>query len=128
MRPVLFELWGIPIYSHGFFLTLGLVVCLGVLLFESRRRRWPPHEVVPITLAAFVGGVLGARVVMLLFAGWAAAPAVFDYFSFFDPRVGPGSILGGMAGAYAGAYLASRSLGVGCTCDAFAPAMALGLA
>jgi phosphatidylglycerol---prolipoprotein diacylglyceryl transferase len=127
MRPVLFELGGIPIYSHGFFLTLGLLVCLAVLIYEARRRRWPAHEVVPITLAAFVGGVLGARLAMLFFEGWGVAPVVFDYFALFDPSIGPGSILGGIGGAYAGGYLASRSLKVGCTCDAFAPAMALGM-
>ena len=69
MRPVLFELGGIPIYSHGFFLTLGLLVCLAVLIYEARRRRWAAHEVVPITLAAFVDGVLGARLAMLFFQG-----------------------------------------------------------
>ena len=128
MRPVLFELGGVRVYSHGFFLVLGLLVCVAVLVYEARRRRWPAHEVLPITLAAFVGGVLGARLAMLIFAGPDVAPVVFDYFVLFDPSVGPGSILGGVAGAYAGGYLASRSLGVGCTCDAFAPAMALGLA
>jgi len=128
MRPVLFELGGVRIYSHGFFLVLGLLACLAILVYEARRRRWPADEVVPITLAAFVGGVLGARLSMLLFAGWDVAPVVFDYFALFDPSIGPGSILGGIAGAYAGGYLASRSLGVGCTCDAFAPAMALGMA
>jgi prolipoprotein diacylglyceryl transferase len=128
MRPVLFELGDVRIYSHGFFLTLGLLTCLAVLVYEARRRRWPAEEVVPITLAAFVGGILGARLSMLVFAGWNAAATVFDYYSLFDASVGPGSVLGGIAGAYAGGYLASRSLGARCTCDAFAPAMALGMA
>ncbi len=129
MPPVLFEVWGVPIYPHNFFLTLGLVACLGVLVIEARRRRWPPGEVIPITLAAFVGGILGARVAMLLFFGPQALPAVVVIPSYFDPAIGPGSILGGVVGAYAGGHLMSRSLGkAGCSCDAFAPAMALGLA
>jgi prolipoprotein diacylglyceryl transferase len=128
MRPVLFELGGVRIYSHGFLLLLGLLACLAVLVYEARRRRWPADEVVPITLCAFVGGILGARLAMLVFAGWDAAPTVFDYFSLFDPAVGPGSILGGVAGAYVGGYLATRAIGTRCTCDAFAPAMALGMA
>src|SRR2546428_8293589 len=66
---------------------------------------------------------------MLIFAGPDVAPVVFDYFALFDPQFGPGSILGGVAGAYAGGYIASRIIGkAGCACDAFAPAMALGLA
>jgi len=45
----------------------------------------------------------------------------------FDPRIGPGSILGGIGGAYIGGYIASKAIGrPGCACDAFAPAMALG--
>src|SRR5256885_1504697 len=44
-----------------------------------------------------------------------------------DPRIGPGSILGGIGGAYLGGYIASHAIKkVGCACDAFAPAMALG--
>jgi len=129
MVPVLFEIAGVPIYSHGFFLLLGLLTCVAVVIWEARRRRWPPHEAIPIGLAAFVGGILGARISMLFFYGWEAAPAVVVQQSYFDPSIGPGSILGAIAGAYVGGHLASRSLGkVGCTCDAFAPALALGLA
>lgn len=129
MRPILFEIWGVSIYSHGFFLLLGLVTCLAVVLYEARRRRWPAHEVIPIGLAAAVGGILGARIAMLFFHGWEAAPAVLILPTYFDPAVGPGSILGAVVGAYIGGHLASRSLGkTGCTCDAFAPAMALGMA
>lgn len=129
MVPILFEVAGVPVYSHGFFLMLGLLTCLGVVIVEARRRRWPAHEVIPIGLAAFVGGMVGARVVMLFFHGWDAAPFVFVQQTYFDPAVGPGSILGAVIGAYTGGHLASRSLGkAGCTCDAFAPAMALGMA
>lgn len=118
-----------PIYSHGFFLFLGLLTCVAIVLYEARRRRWPAHEVIPISLSALVGGMIGARVAMLFFAGWDAWPVVFVQPSYFDPAVGPGSILGAVIGAYIGGHLAARSLGkTGCTCDAFAPAMALGLA
>jgi prolipoprotein diacylglyceryltransferase len=54
---------------------------------------------------------------------------VLNFFTLFDPRIGPGSILGAVAGAYLGGYVASRAIGkAGCTCDAFAPAMALAMA
>ena len=39
--------------------------------------RGPAGEVIPIGLAAFVGGMVGARVAMLFFHGWDAAPFVF---------------------------------------------------
>ncbi len=128
MYPVLFVFNGVPVYSHGFFLNLAMVVCLLVLVGESRRRRWPKEEVIPITLAAFVGGMIGARVSIVFFNGWETAPVALDFFKLFDPRIGPGSILGGVAGAYIAGFIASRAIGkAGCACDAFAPAMALAM-
>jgi phosphatidylglycerol:prolipoprotein diacylglycerol transferase len=129
MRPVLFEIGSVSVYSHGFFLVLGLLTAMLVVSAEARRRHWPKEEVIPITLAAFVGGMIGARLSILFFNGWETAPIVLNFYALFDPQIGPGSILGGVAGAYAGGYIASRIIGkAGCACDAFAPAMALGLA
>ncbi len=129
MFPILFTVGGVPIYAHGFFMLLALLAGLGWLGVEARRRRWPKEEVIPITLAAFVGGMLGARLSMLFFHGWEAVPVVLNFYAYFDPRIGPGSILGGVAGAYIGGYIASRAIGkAGCACDAFAPAMALATA
>ncbi|HLE30772.1 MAG TPA: prolipoprotein diacylglyceryl transferase family protein [Anaerolineales bacterium] len=129
MYPVLFQIGGVSIYAHGFFLLLGLLVGLAVLIYEARRRRWPKEEVIPITLAAFVGGMIGARLSILFFNGWETAPVVLNFYALFDPRIGPGSILGGVAGAYLGGYIASKAIGkAGCACDAFAPALALATA
>lgn len=129
MYPILFKIGGLPIYAHGFFLCLGMLTGLLVLILEARRRRWPKEELVPIALAAFVGGMIGARVSLLFFYGASAAPAALSLFALFDPRIGPGSILGGLIGAYIAGYIASRAIGkAGCACDAFAPAIALGTA
>lgn len=129
MMPVLFVIGGIPIYSHGFFLMLGVLACVAFFAYEARRRHLPASETIPIALGAFVGAILGARIAMLFFAGFDAAAFVVDYLSYFDPAVGPGSILGAVIGAYGGGYVLSRSVGhATCTCDSFAPAMALGMA
>ena len=129
MSPVLFTIGGLPVYAHGFFLVLALLLGLFWLVVEARRRHWPKEEVIPITLAAFVGGMIGARVSIVFFNGWETAPVVLDFYRLFDPRIGPGSILGGVVGAYVAGYIASRIIGkAGCACDAFAPAMALALA
>jgi prolipoprotein diacylglyceryl transferase len=129
MQPILFRIGGVPIYSHGFFVLLGLILGIVVLVLEAKRRRWPKEEVVPITLAAFVGGMIGARLSILFLNGWETAPVVLDFYNLFDPRFGLGSILGAVVGAYIGGYLASRAIGkAGCACDAFAPAMALAIA
>lgn len=129
MSPVLFSIYGVPIYAHGTFLLLGLLVGLAWLVVEARRRHWPKEEVIPITLASFVGGMIGARFSIVFFNGWETAPVVLNFYNLFDPRIGPGSILGAVAGAYIGGYIASRVIGkAGCACDAFAPAMALAVA
>jgi len=129
MRPVLFEVFGVKVYSHPFFLALGIVVLLAWVAYEARRRKWPLQEVVPIGLAGFVGAMVGARLSILFFNGPSTAPIVLDFYKLFDPRIGPGSILGAIAGAYIAGYVASRVIGKeGCACDAFAPAMALGMA
>jgi phosphatidylglycerol---prolipoprotein diacylglyceryl transferase len=129
MAPVLFQFHGITVFAHGFFLFLSMLVCVLVVVLESRRRHWPKEEVIPIALAAFVGGMLGARLSILFFNGLGTAPLVLNFFEMFDPHVGPGSIIGGVIGAYIAGYLASRLIGKqGCACDAFAPAMALATA
>ncbi|MFN8477442.1 MAG: prolipoprotein diacylglyceryl transferase family protein [Kouleothrix sp.] len=129
MYPILFRIAGVPIYAHGFFLLMGMLVGLLMLIAEARRRRWPKEELVPIALAAFVGGMIGARLSILFFLGRSTAPVVLNMYTLFDPRVGPGSIMGGLIGAYIGGYIASRIIGkAGCACDAFAPAIALGTA
>lgn len=127
MLPILFDAGGVRVYSYGLFFFLALLTVLALVLLEARRRRWPAHEVVPIVMAAFVGGMVGARLSILFFNGLQTAPTVLNFVALFDPRIGPGSILGGIGGAYAGGYAASRAIGkAGCACDAFAPAMALG--
>jgi len=129
MRPVLFEIFGVKVYSHPFFLVLGILVLLAWVAYEARRRRWPASEVVPIGLGGSAGAMVGARLSILFFNGLSTAPVVLNFYSLFDPRVGPGSILGAIAGAYIGGYVVSRVIGkAGCACDAFAPGMALGMA
>jgi phosphatidylglycerol---prolipoprotein diacylglyceryl transferase len=127
MRPVLFYVDGIPVYAYGTFFLLSLLTVLGLVMYEARRRRWPKEEVFPIVVAAFVGGMIGARLSILVFNGWQTAPEALNFVELFDPRIGPGSILGGIGGAYLGGYIANRAIGkIGCACDAFAPAMAMG--
>jgi len=120
MYPILFTLGGIPVYSYGFFFLLALLTGFALLVYEARRRQWPKEEVIPITLAEFVGGMIGARISIFFFNGMETASQTLNFFALFDPRIGPGSILGG--------YIASKAIGkAGCACDAFAPAMALAM-
>ena len=55
MVPVLFRLGDLTVYSHGFFLVLGLFIGGLWLVFEAKRRRWSKEETWVIVLSAFVG-------------------------------------------------------------------------
>ncbi len=128
MLPTLAVIAGVPVYSHGFFLLAAMLVGLATLLSEGKRRQWPKDEAVPIALAAFVGGMIGARLSILFLNGPENNPVTLSFYALFDPRIGPGSILGGVIGAYVAGFLASRMLGQSrCVCDAFAPAMAIAM-
>ncbi|TMG58469.1 MAG: prolipoprotein diacylglyceryl transferase, partial [Chloroflexi bacterium] len=51
MRPVLFEVAGVPVYAYGVFYLLAILSMLALVLYEARRRHWPKEELVPILLA-----------------------------------------------------------------------------
>ena len=78
MFGVLFKIGQVPILAYELFFLLGLLAGLVMLLYEAQRRRWPEEEVIPIALAALVGGMIGARVSILFFNGWETAPFVRD--------------------------------------------------
>src|SRR2546428_13004946 len=99
MRQVLYEVGGVPVYPYGVFYLLPILTMLALGLYEARRRHWPKEELVPILLAGFVGGIVGARLSIVFFNGWQTAPDV-TFMALFDPRIGPGSILGGIGVAH----------------------------
>jgi prolipoprotein diacylglyceryl transferase len=128
MIPVLFYIGNVPVYAYGLFFFLAILTGFGMLFYEARRRGWPKEELIPITLGAFIGGMVFARVSIFFFDGIRTAEQTLSLFALFDPRIGPGSILGGVAGAYLGGYIASKAMGKDdCSCDAFAPGMALAM-
>ena len=69
MRPVLFEVDGVPVYAYGVFYLLAILTMLTLVLYEARRRHWPKEELAPILLAGFVGGIVGARLSIVFFNG-----------------------------------------------------------
>jgi len=49
--------------THDVFTLLGLAVGLGVYYADLRRRRWLEPRIVWISLAAVLGGGIGARLI-----------------------------------------------------------------
>jgi prolipoprotein diacylglyceryl transferase len=125
MRPVLFRLGSYPVPTHDFFVLLGVLAGVAVFLYEARRRAVLDDRLFVILAASLLCGALGARLSALWrYAALAPDPSLAEFLA-----RGGRSILGGLAGAYAGALLAKRLIGyTQPTGDVFAPAVAVAMA
>jgi phosphatidylglycerol---prolipoprotein diacylglyceryl transferase len=114
-----------PALLHDFFVLLGTLAGLAICLHESRRRGMLDERMLWIIVGALVCGAVGAKLSTLWrYVAVAPDPSVRGFFI-----AGGRSILGGLGGAYAGVLLTKRLIGYRePTGDAFAPAVALGMA
>ncbi len=113
--------WGVP--THEFFVALGVAVAGLVYLYEARRRGMLTEQTAWVAVGAMIGGAVLAKV-------GSAWRFVGDGNTITELYLyGGRTILGGLAGAYLGALVAKRIVGVRfSTGDLFAPAVAIGLA
>ena len=63
MHPVLIQLGPATVMTHDAFTLLALAVGLAIYYRELRVRRWLDAPIVWISLAAVLGGAIGARVI-----------------------------------------------------------------
>ena len=61
MRPILFEIGNLSIYSYGFFVALGIAVATLWMIYHSKRWNKTPDLVLDCVLIAVISGVIGAR-------------------------------------------------------------------
>jgi prolipoprotein diacylglyceryl transferase len=122
--PELFQVGALRVPTHEFFIGLGALAALVVYLSQAQRRDQIDERILWIALGALVSGAIVAK----LSTAWqyvdepgATLPAIWLH--------GGRSILGGLAGAYAGAVATKRLVGYrASTGDLFAPAVAVGMA
>lgn len=125
MFPTLFRIGPFAVGTHDAFVLAGLFSALTVFLVEARRRDALDERLAWIAIGSLLCGAVAAK-----------ASTVWQYVAFSpEPTVlgaviyGGKSVLGGLAGAYAGALITKRIVGYReSTGDFFAPAVALGLA
>lgn len=125
IRPVLFRAGGFDVPSYTVLVLLGIAA--GVILFfhESRRTGRLSEHGVYVFLAALVGGVIGAKLPVLVLHAREIAAAFPDLRLLFSGR----TIVGGLVGGAAGVWIAKRALGIrGRHGDAIAVAVCAGLA
>ena len=122
MDPVLVSEHGNLVHS-GF---VGLGVVLAGLVFAVQSRRAGPYDerLLVVIAGTLVGGAVGMRAAGLVrYIDDVGSSVLADAW-----RYGAKSILGGLAGAYAGALVGKRLAGYDRpTGDLFAPALALGM-
>ena len=127
MAPVLAQVGPFTLYTHDVFTILGVLAGLAFYYRALRRDRVLDRRIVLISLAAIVGGALGARVI----TSWEVIDEVstaglpLTYVITHGPR----SIIGGLAGGYLAIVLSKRALGYTLsTGDYYAAAIPLALA
>ena len=102
----------VTVSTHDAFTVLALVVGLGMYYRELARRGWLDETIIWISLAAVIGGAIGARTITawehLEYYGDAAAAGV--PITVLIENSGK-SIIGAVAGGYLGTTLAKRWFG-----------------
>lgn len=125
MRPVLFELLGYTFWSHDFFVLLGVVTALVISWRIALRRKRADEEMLYILLGGLIGAAVFARFGLVFRYLQGADTPTFEGFL----RYGGRTLLGGLAGGYAGVIITKRLIGYrGNTGDILAPGVAFGMA
>jgi prolipoprotein diacylglyceryltransferase len=127
MVTVLARIGPVTVYTHDFFTLLGFAAGLALYYRALRRDRVLDSRIVLISLAALLGGAVGARVItsweILDDVNQAGLPLTYLL------THGPRSIVGGLAGGYLAIVLTKRALGYRLsTGDYYAAAVPLALA
>ena len=125
MGTPVWHLGPLPVPVHELFVLLGATVATVVYWREARRRGMADQAHIAVAAGALLGGVLLAKGA----TAWRWALTTDDVSLLGLLAHGGKSVLGGLFGAYGGALVAKRLVGVRhSTGDLFAPAVAAGMA
>ena len=110
MHPVLGQVGPVTILTHDAFTVLALVVGLSLYYRELARRGWLETRIVWISLAAVIGGAIGARTI-----------TAWEHIEYYTALEGVPlsvaiensgkSLIGALAGGYLATVLAKRAFG-----------------
>jgi phosphatidylglycerol:prolipoprotein diacylglycerol transferase len=124
VRPVLFKLGPLNVYSFGLMMAIGFIVANYVLVSEFKRKKLDPNFANKLTILAIIFGIAGSKILSLI-ENWR------DFLS--DPigmALSPGGLTwyGGFILAFIVIFLAIRKKNYKfmSVADAFAPALILG--
>ncbi|MEM7346157.1 MAG: prolipoprotein diacylglyceryl transferase family protein [Chloroflexota bacterium] len=123
MRPILFYVGNVPIFSYGLFIFLGIVALFTTALRAGRKANYSWEQLIPVSLGILVGGMVGAKLSHALVepADWVE---ILDFFGLFRPQT-PGNIVGLMFGGFVGGTAIRLSLEIPAMGHIYAIPMAL---
>lgn len=125
MGPLAIRLGGLTLATHEVFVVLGAATGFAVYLIEGRRRGMADRDHLAVAAGALLCGALMAKGATT----WRYLLTTNDASAYGLLAFGGKSILGGLFGAYGGAELTKRIVGIRhSTGDLFAPAVAAGMA
>lgn len=121
MRPILFAVGPIAIHAYTVCMLTAVMVGGWLTYREAKRRRRLTEATLLVGAVGLLGGVVGAKVSMLVFLG----PAGFVRMLTTSPANGA-ALTGALIGGYVSVVLAERALHVTlCTGDLLAPFLPL---
>src|SRR5574341_874900 len=122
MRPVLFYIGSVPIWSYGTFIALGMLTLFAMALISARREGRSWEHLLPMAMGVVAGGAFGGRLSHLIVEPDKFAELI-DFYSLFRPGT-PGNVVGLMVGGYLGGLVVRNSLGLPSLGNYYAPALA----
>jgi phosphatidylglycerol---prolipoprotein diacylglyceryl transferase len=128
MRPILFELpgWGIKVHSYGVMIFVACMAALATAVLRVRREKIHPNVVYELATWLFLGGVIGARGLYVIFHPETIHSVGDIVRSWQGGNVFYGCILGGLTGSLI--YCYRHPFPFWAMADAVAPAVAVGIA
>lgn len=125
MYPELFRIGNFPINTYGLLLAAGMLLALFVASRLAARDGLPRERIYDLGLWTLIGGLVGAKILMILTEG---LPEKFTLEYLFDFLRSGGVYYGGLLGGFFTALALTRAykLNFWKVADAFAPGVALG--
>ncbi|MBU0992916.1 MAG: prolipoprotein diacylglyceryl transferase [Proteobacteria bacterium] len=62
MYPILFRIYGLTIYTYGFFVAMGFLAGIYLIKYESRRLGENPEKILDLAFYSVLAAIIGARV------------------------------------------------------------------
>ncbi|MGQ4807126.1 Phosphatidylglycerol--prolipoprotein diacylglyceryl transferase [Candidatus Entotheonellaceae bacterium PAL068K] len=125
VHPILFRLGPLTVRYYGLMYVLALLVAIGLLRLEAKRRGLPSERMVDAAFYVFLGGLIGGRLYYVLFNLGYYGSHPLQIFAVWQ---GGMAIHGGLIGGLVGGWWYARVSGLPCLTlyDMAAPAASLG--